>query len=542
VRAESLRSLRVLLLVLFVAAVAVVVYGPRTAHRDTFLLLAEYGFLLPAFVLAFRAFPRGNGEWRLPAPPIILTLAVFLALNLIVRGFITQDVAAGDESAYHFQARLFAHGLVAAEAPPDVTVVDRPLRSVFRFHHHAMIGDRWLTQYPPGWPALLSLAWRLHLDWLLNPILGVWIVLLTWRVGSLLYSPRTGALAAAIATLSISFQHQTVGYLSHPSCGALLITATYFYLRGTQEAGWRNFALSLLCIAGASLIRPYTGFCVGVVLGALLLIEARKQEVLPRFVMLSGGVGLTCLGVYLVYNLSAHGGVSSYRSGGWAASDVFAGSPFDLVRSIAMFTRWSIQATMMYGFPFLIPLATLALLDDRERRAPSWLLAGLFLSLVAGYSLTKIVSGSYFGERYYYEMYFALCVLAARGLVLLFETRPIAVLRTVAPALILCVAVYGFHAAVYLQRASETYDPYVAIRKVAREVSEGNSVVFLPVNVGRETNFNQPDWRHASSVYLEDPGERLHGPVTAILGRRAWYVIAYDPVARSASVSRKNQP
>jgi hypothetical protein len=528
-----------LLLVLFVGAVGLVLRTPDTAHRDTFLLLAQYGLLLPALVMAVRSLPRGSGERPMPVPPILLTLSVFLALNLAIRAFVTQDVAAGDESAYHFQARLFAQGMVAAAAPPDVLVMDRPLRSVFRFHHHVMTDAGWLSQYPPGWPALLSLAWRLDLDWLLNPLLGAWILLLTWRVGSLLYSPRTGALGAAIAGLSISFQHHTVGYLSHASCGALVVAATYFYLKGREKALWGGFFLSLVCLAGAILVRPYTGFCVALVLGALMLVTARRHGALARFLLLAGGIGTVCVGAYLAYNFHAHGGLSGYRAGG--APAIFVASLGDLVTSLATSTRWSTQTTLTYGLPFLLPLGLFALLVDREHRAGNWLLTGLFLALVVGYGATRMVSGSSFGERYYYEAYFALCLLAAHGLRLLVETRPSRAWRRVAPALVLCAAVYALQAAFYFHKASESYAAHVAVAKAARAVTVPNSVVFLPPRLGRETNLNSPDWQRAPAIYLEDPGERFHGPITAHLNRKAWFVIAYDPAARVASVAGHGQ-
>src|SRR6266446_1178030 len=216
---------------IFVAVMAVLLILPRTPHINTYILLAEYGLLLAALSIGFRAPSAVGGGVRLPVPPILLTLALFLLLNLLVQHFVTRNVMSGDASAYHFQARVFAQGMLAAKAPPDIAVDGHSLRSLFRFHHHAMIGDRWMSYYPPGWPALLSLGVRIGLDWLLNPLLAVWILFLTWRIGCLLYSPRTGALAAALAVLSLSFEHQTSGFLSHSSCGAFIVSAFYLFLR-----------------------------------------------------------------------------------------------------------------------------------------------------------------------------------------------------------------------------------------------------------------------------------------------------------------------
>lgn len=534
-----MRSVRFTLLLLFCVGWVLLLWSRRIPHADTYLLIAEYGLLLPAIALTLRAIPtESSGPW-VPVPPIVLTAVLFLSLNLLVRTFITQDVAAGDEGAYHFQARLFASGRVAAEAPANVEVGHRPLRDIFRFHHHVIIGDRWLTQYPPGWPILLSVAWRMRLDWLLNPLLGLWILVLTWRIGSRLYNHRTGALAAAIAACSLSFEHQTSGFLSHPSCGAFVITAVYFYVRVREEGSlWRYAIVSLLCIAGASFIRPYTGFCAGAVLGVLLFAEARKRAASVRFLLLVVLVGCVWLGTYLGYNLYAYGRLSSYSAAGWTVEKIFPDSPGEVAESIFTYTRWSIQSTMMYGFPFLLPLAVYPLVTDRERRFSAWVLTTLFGSVAAGYTATKLVSGTYFGERYYYEMYFALCLLAARGLLLLAECRPRRVIRVATPALVICAAAYGFHAFLYSERALEIFAPYAAIRDASRNITEGNSVVYLPFELGRDINLNAPEWTDAPHVYLEDPGESLRAPVAEVLGRRAWYVVSYDSVSRKASVAR----
>ena len=77
---------------------------------------------------------------------------------------------------------------------------------------------------------------------------------------------------------------------------------------------------------------------------------------------------------------------------------------------------------------------------------------------------------------------------------------------------------------------------------MVQRITESNSVVYLPVDFGRETNLNGPDWKDAPVVYLEDPGESLRASVTDILKRRAWYVVAYDPVTRKASLARHTLP
>lgn len=72
---------------------------PRSAHTNTYMLIAEYGLLLPGLALGLRAAPTAAGGVRLPIPPILLTLAGFLALNLLTQHFITRGVISGDASA-----------------------------------------------------------------------------------------------------------------------------------------------------------------------------------------------------------------------------------------------------------------------------------------------------------------------------------------------------------------------------------------------------------------------------------------------------------
>jgi hypothetical protein len=121
----------------------------------------------------------------------------------------------------------------------------------------------------------------------------------------------------------------------------------------------------------------------------------------------------------------------------WSASEIFVANPFELLESVVMFTRWSIQSTIVYGSPFLLPLAAHTLLADRHHRVSAWLLAALCLAVVAGYSEFGGQSGATFGERYYYETYFTLCLLAGRGLLLLVESRFRGVIRAVGAALLI---------------------------------------------------------------------------------------------------------
>ncbi|HEV3077166.1 MAG TPA: hypothetical protein VHB47_22280 [Thermoanaerobaculia bacterium] len=99
-----------------------------------------------------------------------------------------------DSISYLFQGRILAAGHLY-EPPPRVP-------ALFANENVILTATRWCSKYPPGWPLLLALGWRLHAPWLMTPLLLALAVAGVWLAGRRLYDPATGLLAAAALACS----------------------------------------------------------------------------------------------------------------------------------------------------------------------------------------------------------------------------------------------------------------------------------------------------------------------------------------------------
>jgi hypothetical protein len=101
-----------------------------------------------------------------------------------------------DEIAYLFQARTFAGGRLVVDIPQDGRSFWQPF-----VIDHQPTGKRF-GKYPPGWPALLALGVLIDRLWLINALLGAATLVLVYRVGSEVYHPDVGVIAALLTALS----------------------------------------------------------------------------------------------------------------------------------------------------------------------------------------------------------------------------------------------------------------------------------------------------------------------------------------------------
>lgn len=265
--------------------------------------------------------------------------------------------------------------------------------------------------------------------------------------------------------------------MSHPLCGCLLAGSAYFYF-GTRRGG------SLWAVAGmlggilaATQVRPLTGALFGLVLGLCAIWEVRhcRRRLLETM----------------------------------ALCGLFAAA------------------------------AAYAAFRDREKRTEALVLASLFGCLVAGYAPDRYPSGSLLGERFYFEGFFAVALLAARGLTLLAQNWDVAgwlpdclgLLATSSVATLLFTLPAIFH----------EVEPYASVRLAAEQVKLPNAVVFLqphdPEFVAKHFNLNRADWPSAPLFFAPDPGPDARPVLARALGRPAWVVITYDPSLHKAQVS-----
>ena len=156
----------------------------------------------------FRGF--SNGYTTFP-PRTFLLCAV--AGTLIICCFISHTLYDGvpgtfDGCLYMFQARLFSHGMLSAELPPEPQFFE---------YIHVILSDKWYTQFPPGFPAVLTLGVLLRVPWLVNPFLGALTIGGIYLIAKELYGKKTAKLSALLASASSFFLFMSSVFMAHTS-------------------------------------------------------------------------------------------------------------------------------------------------------------------------------------------------------------------------------------------------------------------------------------------------------------------------------------
>ena len=522
-------------------AVAAVWLLARSAvpNLDLKLLVIQYLFVLPAAVLILRADRAASPPaFRAGGPAVICLVAVSTGLAILTAYSIKTRSLTGDESAYRFQARILASGHLGAEAPPLFGADTAAYRNAYHFNHHIIHGNKWFGKYPLGWPVLLSAGTAAGADWLVNPMLALVLLFLTYRIGRIVFDETVARLGVAILALSAFFLDQGSSFLSHVSCGVFIAAAFWLLLVWRSQASKSALALMLVCVACAFSIRPFTTACVTPVFafGALAPLKNGRGKLL-WIVVWAALTAVLFAGILLGMNRIMTGG---YRLSPYA---LYRGTelppeinlnPLTILANIPFLTRWSMQTTFLYGFLFVLPLACFWVWRERGAKVEARMLAALFLMLLFGYMVQTEPSYSFFGERYYFEGYFAVALLGGAGWMrLLRDWRPAPRQVTLCAALLFGMAM--LHIGLFYRQYLNRWTDALAISRLIERLPLAEGVVFLPSPQSHEVNYNDADWRRAKRFYVPDPGEALRAGMVRALGKDAWAVVRYDAGTRQAS-------
>ena len=510
----------------------------RTPSQHVFAILcAEYLILLPAVMYALRS-PGTGAAAELPRMSRAGLIAGFLAVALTASWFENQGQLIPDEAGYQFQAKIFALGEFWASPPPGAPVTGAVTPAPLYFEHLIMDQDRWLTVYPWGWPAVLAVAQLLHIPWAANPLLGAALLLLIAAIAGRLYGARTGMLALLMGVMSPYFLANCIGQMSHPATSVLLAGACLFYLQGIRTARVAPFAWMLALTAAAFQIRPFTAAIIGGTLGFAALWHFRRERLRVHLLALGGLCCAACVGSFFAYTKLSTGSWRSpylyFQSASGAQVDL---RPLQLVHNLTHQTRWAVLETAFYSFPFLFLLAAYAIWREREYVWEARVLGALSLVLVLAYLVQAGVSVEFIGERYYFESFFAVLILAARGVTLLMNEHRFGQ-RAFTAVLGLLVAFeigrFVLAAPVFWTRIQ----PYRQVLAATERLGDKRYTVFLHDGepfVAKHLNPNRADWHNGSQMFLIDPEPVERDTWACRMDRPEWVVIGYDQAHATAT-------
>jgi hypothetical protein len=488
-------------------------------------------FLAIAAALAWKK--RGTGTNAVPGMASRISLAWIVAAYAVLifplAYLLDQGIYQSDEGAYLFEAHIIHTGRLTMAAPPPLAIPSAG------FEHGIIFNGTWFGKFPVGWPAVLALL-PSHLEWMLNPLLGLLLLWLTYRIGVLTLSVEEARGAVFVLVLSAFFTDNCLGFMPHPAGGVLSAAAVLCYFQHERSSNRLWMIGLLLCIGVEVQIRQFTALCVAAALGAALAWRLRKNLAQLAFLAASAvAIGGAAVGVTAAINYQL---IGDYFKSPYSLTDIGTGvsvRPSALLNTLIHITPATAADTVVTSFPFVFVLAGYALWR-RRREWTLWVLVLPFVFLGAGYVVQVYDADSPIGGRYYFEGYFGVALAASAGWrQMVRDARWSMAFRRG-----LFVTVSAMAAAIVVLFAAWEYELRWPTRQLTKAmVSSPCDIVFLPDTAefkGHRYNLNHPG---SKSLYLLDidPGKR--DEITKGLGKNCWDTLTYDPVRRQAQLRQQ---
>jgi hypothetical protein len=373
---------------------------------------------------------------RRPDSTVLATIAVAILSVLtarLIEHLALRDVPhVMDEMAYILEARTFLLGHVTV--PPQLP------RAAFEMWLVDNRAARYAV-FPPGWPVLLAMAMRVHLELWLNPLLhGATVMAVGSVVKRLGGEWRSRLAGAAIYGFSPQALLLAASLMSQPLialCAVVVVLGGVSACSGSVSRGPMLAAGVALGVAVAA--RPACALVLGLTLAVFLAIALRRGRLTIASVMALAAPVALGSALLLVYNGAVTGRPTRfpqnlyfeehgppvdlpdfrYRPGcndlGFGASHGCDATPHTIADGVANTGEnaeaWGLLAG---GGPLIFVAALLGAALGRERAASFAALSSIGFA-VAIYALYWN-AGTCFGARFYHAALPPLCAVAGVGI------------------------------------------------------------------------------------------------------------------------------
>lgn len=450
-------------------------------------------------------------------------IIVTFACTLIICSIISHALFDGvpgiyDSCMYMFQARLFSQGLLFEQVPPEPQFFETLIAS---------ISDKWYTQFPPGYPAILAVGVLLGTPWLVNPLLGALTIAGIYLIANELYGKNIANLSALLACTSSFFLFMSSEFLAHTTTLFCITVAFLSFVWLVKKK--RPLLSAIVCgtaLGAALLCRPYTTVWICVPMG-IAAIVMRKQLSIRH--ILIGSVPLIAAGMaFLAYNAATTGHPLLFGYIALHGKDHLPGfhqdpwieQPHTIVQGVK-YLFGNLNGLNYYLFEWPVPsLFFVVLYLAFEKKATwDWMLVGWLSSLFVGqvfYFYNEFV----FGPRFVYETLPAVILLTSKGIVTSTQllaawskTQSYALARS-AICLIL-IGLFLFAMFFNAPKTAETYHEYgedVTIQKYLNKNNIEKALVFVKDEPTFRVHypFNAPFANpHIYARYIKDENKKL---------------------------------
>jgi Dolichyl-phosphate-mannose-protein mannosyltransferase len=327
----------------------------------------------------------GNRRYLLAAVVVGCIVPVFIAFVVLDR-----FMNSGDEYNYVFIADTLAHGRLYWPAAP--------VEGVFSSFWFIERDGKWVSMFPPGWPALLAIGGKLGSPyWLLNPLLGMVSILLVYLLGKKTVSPQTGLAAAAVYAISLFYLFNSGSYFAHIACVTFLLGFALCVVQAEEGRHWLWLVLAGLCVAIAFTTRYYP---VVLVFGAFTVHTVLRRRALATLPWLFLGAAPIAV-LFLMYNYMVFGHAFSIGHH-WQQEmpiglrlNLLLGLRVTVVRVLELLNWTSPVFLLLYAAAliYLLRLKSLRFYDY------------FFPVVVFGFAFFLISGGNRYGPRYLFDAY-----------------------------------------------------------------------------------------------------------------------------------------
>lgn len=468
---------------------------------------------------------------KITAAPIPRIIIAFSILTLVLAAGVSLFLLDGvphvsDEVVYLLQSKLFANGLRFGPEGDNAGMLLFPFLEVT---------PRYFGAFPAGWPALLSIGTVAGVPWLVNPLIGASLPILTWLLAREFVAQKTAVLSAAVMAVSPGILVLAGSHMAQTSVLAALLFTAVVVARNRDS--WQLWALAGASLGYVENARPFDAILFGAPLLMLAILVQRRRASRVRN-LVSFSVPVLIGGAILLYDnylttgspfqfpinhwfdawvadMPASAGCNSLGFGddiGCFATFGSLGHTPSKALQIASGAAIRLDGLLL-GAPFALVLAILGLSTLRGR--PLLLSVATITLCIGGYSLYWS-PGIAYGARLWHNLYIILPILVAVG----FEwIRAKAHLHEATPWLLIVVMV-GYGAPARLAALGDDYwcvNGGLGEMLDAKDIEEG--VVFLEGGQHRQAGWPalgveeftcDPLISASNGFYMDDPtGEAL---------------------------------